>query len=175
MLDNEYRALEIYLESATFENDFRPLSYSRISEKLKVEEYSGSKSAVGRWSKKFKWDDRLTLKRQEAVLALSGEESTKSKALAALDRVTEVTVQRNSNLIGDTYDVMEAFITRVKENIAHGIYNRDDIKMAKDIAVLVTGREDKMLDRLADSGGDKISSKDVLAQFETIEVEIEDE
>lgn len=174
MLANEFRALEIFLDSATFENDFRPMSYALISEKLKEEELSGTKSSVGRWALKYKWDDALNMKRQEAVMAL-GSKSTKPAALMVLDQQTEVTVKRNSALISDTYDVMEAFIFRVKEDIARGVFRREDIKMAKDIAVLVTGREDKMLDRLAGMGGDRLTSEEMKAERDAIDVEFEDE
>lgn len=69
---------------------------------------------------------------------------------------------------------MEAFLVRVKEDIARGVFRRDDIKLAKDIAVLVTGREDKMLDRLAGMGGEKLTSEEVKKEFDMIEVELEE-
>ncbi|NOQ32436.1 MAG: hypothetical protein GQ570_15110 [Helicobacteraceae bacterium] len=173
MLNNEERALIIYLESATFENNFTPLSYARIAEKLDDEEYTGSKSAIGRWAKKYEWEAKLHLKRQEAVIAIGGNDSIQAKALVALDKKSEVDVKRNSELIGDTYEVLEAFIERVKADIARGVFKRDDIKLAKDIAVLVTGREDKMLDRLAGAGADRISSEELKKEFDVIEVEFE--
>ncbi len=174
MLANELRALEIYLESATFENDFRPISYSKIADRLKEEEFSGTKSSVGRWAIKHKWEELLHRKRQEAVIA-SGSDDLQNKALKIIDEKTEVTVKRNGELISDTYDVMEAFLQRVKDDVSRGVIRRDDIKLAKDIAVLVTGREDKMLDRLAGVGADTISSEDALKELGSIDVEIEDE
>ena len=174
MLANEARALEIFLESATFENDFRPKSYAQISAQLKDEEFTGTKSSIGRWAQKYKWDDALEIKRKEAVIASGGDNVT-SRALAIIDQKTEVTVKRNSELISDTYEVMEAFVARVKEDIARGVFKRDDIKMAKDIAVLVTGREDKMLDRLAGMDGEKIDSDAALKELMAIDVEIDSE
>lgn len=173
MLANEARALEIFLESATFENDFRPMSYSHIAKQLEAEEFAGTKSSIGRWAQKYKWDEALEIKRKEAIIA-SGGDNVQNKALMILDQKTEVTVKRNSELISDTYEVMEAFLVRVKEDIARGVFRRDDIKLAKDIAVLVTGREDKMLDRLAGMGGEKLTSEEVKKEFDMIEVELEE-
>ncbi|PHQ88774.1 MAG: hypothetical protein COB42_08195 [Sulfurimonas sp.] len=174
MLANELRALEIFLESASFENDFKPLSYFLIAEQLKKEKIQGTKSSVGRWAIKYKWENALKIKKQEAVIAL-GPQQTKEVALKVLDEHTKVTVQRNSVLISDTYDVMEKFISAVKVDIANNTYNRDDIKLAKDIAVLTTGREDKMLDRLASMGGETLSSEEMKEDFNLVEVEFEDE
>jgi len=173
MLPNEKRGFDLYIESATFENGFIPLSFAKIAEKLKEEQYSGSKASVHRWSKKYKWEEQLHLKRQKAILVAGGDKDIQEKAISVLDEKTKVDVERNAILIGGSYDVMEGFIEKVKAEMARGIYKLDNIKLAKDIAVLVTGREDKMLDRLADMGADRLSSQDLKAEFEAIEVDFE--
>ena len=173
MLINEARALEIYLESATFENGYKPLSYSRIAEQLLEENYKAHKSSVGRWAIKFQWEKLLEAKVKTSIIA-DEEQSTSQKALVATVEKTLVTVERNATLIADTYDVMENFVEKVKEDLAKGRFKIEEIKLAKDIAVLVTGREDKILDRLANAGDDRISSDALKKEHEAIDVDIEE-
>ena len=45
---NQIRALQIYLDSATYDNDYKPFSCVKISEQLEEEGFEGSKSAVNR-------------------------------------------------------------------------------------------------------------------------------
>ncbi|WP_151946592.1 hypothetical protein [Aliarcobacter butzleri] len=171
---NQIRALQIYLDSATYDNDYKPFSCVKISEQLEEEGLEGSKSAVNRWINDFDFKSHLELKIQTSF--------SKDKSLA---RTTEtmrqavekdlVTVERNGKLISSTYAILEKYTENVLENIERtGRYVRDDIKLVKEIAILTTGREDKMLDRLASLGGDKVSSDKLLQEFNEVEIELED-
>lgn len=171
---NQIRALEIYLESATYDNDYKPFSCVKISEQLEEEGLTGSKSAVNRWINDFEFEAHLEFKIQASF--------SKDKSLA---RTTEtmrqsvekdlVTVERNGKLISATYEILERYTENVLENIERTKrFVRDDIKLVKEIAILTTGREDKMLDRLAAIGGDKVSSDRLLQEFNEIEIELED-
>jgi len=87
-----------------------------------------------------------------------------------------VDLERNNRLTADCYELMELFTKQVAQTYdQHGIIKRDDIKIVKDIAVFTGGREDKFLDRLANSGDDVMSSDELKAEFDAIDVEIEDE
>lgn len=172
--ENQIKALQIYLDSATYENDYKPYSCIRISEELKHLGLEGSKSTVDRWMKEFDFKAHLELKIQSSF--------TKDKSIArtteTLRKAVEkdlVTVERNAKLIALSYDILERYSKHILENIEKtNKFVRDDIKLVKEIAVLTTGREDKMLDRLASIGNDKISSEQLLKEFNEIEVEIED-
>jgi transposase len=171
---NQKKALEIYLDSAVFENDYKPASCEKIEEKLKEQGFTGTKSTINRWINKFNFKSHLEFKVQTSF--------TKDKSLAKTTEALRlsvqkdlVTVERNAQLIADSYSILEAFSAHVlKEIKVNKRFVRDDIKLAKDIAVLVTGREDKMLDRLALIGSEKISSKELLEEFANVIIEVED-
>lgn len=170
---NQIRALEIYLESATFENSYKPLSLEKIAEQLKSENYEASSSSVGRWKKLFHFEKHLELKINTVMLE---DQSTDIKN-KAISKSTQETIDRfkvNGELIDDLYVVSQCFVDKVKEDIALNRFNREDIKLAKDLLVITTGREDKMLDRLAGQDGEKLSSEDIKAELEAIDVEIEE-
>ncbi len=171
---NQKRALEIYLESATFENDYKPISCVRIEEKLKEEGFSGGKSSINRWIKDFDFKSHLEFK----IQASFSKDKSIAKTTETLRKSVEkdlVTVERNGKLISDTYEILEEFASHVLNEIKHkNRFTREDIKLIKEIAVLTTGREDKMLDRLALIGNEKISSKDLIEEFNSVIIEVEE-
>ena len=70
---------------------------------------------------------------------------------------------------------MELFAKQTADNFDNtGVIKRDDIKIIKDIATFTGGREDKLLDRIANAGADKITSAEMLEQHKTIEMDIEE-
>jgi len=86
-----------------------------------------------------------------------------------------VTVERNGKLIAKSYNILEKYTEHILENIEKtNKFIRDDIKLVKEIAILTTGREDKMLDRLALLGSDKITSEQLLKEFNDVIIEVED-
>ncbi len=170
---NHIRALELFLDSATFENGYKTYSSVKIADILISEGHQASSSAVGRWRKLYHFDKRLELK-INTVMLQDKSVDIKSKAI---NKATSDTIDRfkvNGELIDDLYAISQAFVDRTKENMANNRFNREDIKLAKDLLVLTTGREDKMLDRLAGSGDEKLSSSEMKEQFELIDVEIEE-
>lgn len=171
---NQKRALEIYLESAIFENDYKPISCVKIEEKLKEEGFSGGKSSINRWIKDFDFKSHLELKIQSSFT----KDKSILKTTETLRKSVEkdlVTVERNGKLISDTYEILEEFTSHVLHEIKHKKrFTREDIKLVKEIAVLTTGREDKMLDRLALIGNEKISSKDLIEEFNNVIIEVEE-
>jgi hypothetical protein len=171
----QYRAMEIYLDSANYLNEFKPLSHKKIAEQLKKEGFdSGSESAVGRWSQKYKWKKFLKLQQQVMVID-DKDATTEERAVKKAIKTKIVDLERNNIVTAQCYDLMEDFIYQVKENKDKtGFIHRDDIKIVKDIAVFTAGREDRLLDRVAEHGGEKITSKDLKEQFKQIDIDIED-
>jgi arginine repressor len=168
------RAMEIYLASATYMNEFKPTSFKKISEQLKKEGLSGSESAVQRWCQKLKWK-RILKHQQQIMIVPDDEKSTEEKAVSKAIKTKLVDLERNSIVTAQCYDLMEDYIDQVRENKDKtGFIHRDDIKIVKDIAVFTAGREDRFLDRVAEHGGEKITSNDLKEQFKQIDIDIED-
>jgi len=59
MTKEQKRAEELYLESVTYENDYKPISFSKLLEQLDAEGMKTSTSALGRWAKKFGWKEKV--------------------------------------------------------------------------------------------------------------------
>jgi len=161
MTPAQARALDIYLESATIENEYKPLSLNRIAEQLKSEGFEASSSGVGRWKKDFHFEEVLAKQIQLAVIAQSGEK-IEEKAVEKATEKTLTALEINNAITDGCYEVMGLFVKQVKNNYANtNVIPRDDIKLITSIAAFTGGREDKMLDRLAGQGGDKINSDDL--------------
>ncbi len=170
---NQIRALEIFLESATFENDYKPMALEKIATQIKSEGLTASSSSIGRWKKLFYFDKRLEMKIHTVML----QDESKDIKSKAITKATKETIDRfkvNGELIDDLYVIGQCFTDKVKSDIANNRFNREDIKLAKDFLVLTTGREDKMLDRLANTSEDKLTSEQMRESFEMIDVEIEE-
>ena len=174
MTKEQRRAFEIFCEGATPENDYKPTPFLKIESQLKDEGLSGSSSAIQRWSKTFQFKEMLDTQLQ--LLVINDEDKTiEERALGATVQKRLVDIRRNNELTADCYTIMELFTKQVREDYEKtkkiSIHN---IKVVKDIAVLTGGREDKLLDRLANQGGEKISSEDLKKEFNEIEIDIED-
>lgn len=169
------RALEIYISSATIENDYKPLSLAKIAEQLTNEGFKTSSSALQRWSIKYQFKEHLNTQLQLTIID-DESKTTQERALAKTVEKRLVDINRNNELTADCYELMELFSQQVANNFdTNGTIKRDDIKIIKDIAVFTGGREDKLLDRIANQGDEKITSEELKQQFEDIDVEIEDE
>jgi hypothetical protein len=175
MNDEQQKALDLYLKSATIENDYKPLTYQQLSEELKKNGITKGKSTLQRWGATFEFEKRLENKLQ-TIMIDEDDKTPEQKALSKVYKKDAVTVERNSDLMAMSYDILEKFTEGVIEDIeAKKPVSLDKIKITKDIAVLTAGREDKLLDRLANAGGDTLSSDELKEEFEMIDVEIEDE
>jgi hypothetical protein len=169
-------ALEIYLSSATLENDFTPISYGKIRNEMISQGYETSTSAIGRWAKKNNWAVALENKINTAY-AVNTQSLQEVSALAQTQAVkqTAVDVARNSELISSSYEVLELYVKQVKDDFEKkGRLNQDDVKIVKDIATLTSTREDKMLDRIANTPDKKIDSDQILEELSFVDIEIDE-
>lgn len=113
---NQKRALEIYLESAIFENDYKPISCVKIEEKLKEEGFSGGKSSINRWIKDFDFKSHLELKIQSSFT----KDKSILKTTETLRKSVEkdlVTVERNGKLISDIRFITNISYRQVKAEL----------------------------------------------------------
>ncbi len=175
MTPSQIRAYEIYLEGSKPENDYKPTPFSKIADQLKDEGFTGSSSAIQRWSKRFMWKEQLD--QQLQIIVIDDEDkTTEEKALSSVVKKRLVDINRNNELTADCYEIMELFLQQTTSNYdKNKVITREDVKIVKDIAVLTGGREDKLLDRIADAGGEKLSSDQIMDEFDAIDVDVEEE
>jgi hypothetical protein len=169
------RALEIYCESANIYTDYKPMTFTELSEKLEKENMPVGKSTLQRWSKKFDFKSYLDLHLQQITIADASDKQQR-KALSVAVEKKLVDVKRNNELTAGFCEIMEEFIQQVLEDNEKGKRISNDVmKIAITGYGITGGREDKMLDRIANAGADKITSAEMLEQHKAIEIEIEDE
>jgi hypothetical protein len=175
MNDEQQKALDLYLESATIENDYKPLTYQQLSDELKKVGITKGKSTLQRWGATFEFEKRLENKLQ-TIMIDEDDKTPEQKALSKAYKKDAVTVERNSDLMAMSYEVLELIVEETLEDARNGKHiGKDRANFVKDVANLTAGREDKLLDRLANAGGDTLSSDELKEEFEMIDVEIEDE
>ena len=178
MTKAQERAQEIYLQSAVLENNFTPNSESKIATALKIEGYDASSSSVGRWKKKFKWDELLKIQ-ISAAIAEDGKAKNiiNNSSLSTVVKNTEVDITRNNLVIAGSYQIIEYEMNRllnVVEQGERGLTTDEFDRMFK-IARLTTERHDRMLDRLANMPPVAISSQEVYERLKNIPIEYESE
>ncbi|WP_294966993.1 hypothetical protein [Sulfurimonas sp.] len=175
----QQRARELFLNSATLENDFTPISEKKLSELLEADGIETSASSIGRWKLKFNWKEQL---QQNIALAFIDDEKIKetvrASALSEVVHKTTVDIKRNEILMSSSYQVLEHVMQKINEKIENkqGL-RQDDIDNALKVFALAGGRADKMLDRLSNQPPEAISSEEVLQRLfgTTLKVEDEDE
>jgi hypothetical protein len=168
------RALAIFCESATILKDYKPDTFEQISKQLEKEDLKASSSSIQRWSKKYNFDEYLNFHIQ-SIMINDKENNNQQKAITVAVKKSIVDITRNNELTADCYELMELFAKQTADNFDNtGVIKRDDIKIIKDIATFTGGREDKLLDRIANAGADKITSAEMLEQHKTIEMDIEE-
>ncbi|MDL0088504.1 hypothetical protein [Campylobacter gastrosuis] len=170
-------AFDIYLESAVFENDFKPISEEALSKRLKAQGLEASSSSINRWKNKFNWQTALE---EKVRLAMSENKDVKALILASglktAVKDTKVDIDRNEVLLAGSYQFFEIEESKILAKQQNGEkISKEEIELMKFIATLTSTRKDKMLDRLALMPRDAVSAEEVLNRLETIEVEVEDE
>lgn len=177
MNETQRTAFDIWLDSASYENDYKPISEAELARQLNDMGLEASSSSINRWKAKFNWGAALESK---ITLALNTNKDlanlAQKSSLESAVKNTKVDIERNSVLIAASYELMEAEAKRLLEvqKEQGGLKNKNDIELFKFIATTATTRHDKMLDRQAMMGAERISSAEVLARLSEINVEIEE-
>ncbi len=174
--DIEAAALKLYCDNATIENEYKSMSFQKISTELVNLGFAEmNKSTIKRWADRFKFKEHLQVQIQTLLISQK-DKSVEQKALTINITKKAVDITRNNLLTTDCYDILEDYVDQVKDfKATQGYITQDQVKIIKDIGSFTAGREDKLLDRLSDLGGDKLSSKQLLEQFATIEIDIEED
>ncbi|AQW87118.1 hypothetical protein CPIN18021_0271 [Campylobacter pinnipediorum subsp. caledonicus] len=180
MNDLQQMAFNIYIDSASFENDFKPMSEEAIAQKMRNEGHETSSSSINRWKNKFEWNKALENK---ITLAMSENKELKNiiqkSSLQTTVKNTKVDIERNNMIIAGSYEIMERELTRlINDQKQNGkLKSKEDIELFKFIATLSTQRHDKMLDRLALIPPESVSGDELISRLMdvTIDVEVEED
>nr|WP_314470184.1 hypothetical protein [uncultured Campylobacter sp.] len=177
MNETQQKAFEIYLDSATFETDYKPISEKQLAAKLDALGLKGSSSSINRWKKDFNWAQTL---QNKVMLAMSEDKQTRNliqkSSLESAVKNTKVDLDRNNVLIAASYQILEKEARRIieKQN-EQGYVSKDDMEIVKFFSTLSTARHDKMLDRLALMPPEAVSAQQILSRLNEIEIEVEDD
>lgn len=177
MNETQQKAFEIYLDSATFETDYKPISEEQLAAKLDALGLKGSSSSINRWKKDFNWAQAL---QNKVTLAMSEDKQTRNliqkSSLESAVKNTKVDLDRNNVLIAASYQILEKEARRIieKQN-EQGYVSKDDMEIVKFFSTLSTARHDKMLDRLALMPPEAVSAQQILSRLNEIEIEVEDD
>lgn len=174
------RAEELYLDSVCWENDYKPISYSKLVELLDAEGIKTSTSALGRWAKKFEWKEKVkAIVTAATVSDGAAKELIEKSSLEANTKKILTDFEANEKLKDDAYYILNKQMSSYKEKIEkRGSLSLDDTKIIIKILDITTLREDKLLDRQAMLAATKLlKSEDVLKELqnEVIDIEMEDE
>ena len=177
MNETQQKAFEIYLESATFESDYKPISEEQLASKLEALGLKGSSSSINRWKKDFNWMQAL---QNKVTLAMSEDKQTRNllqkSSLQMVVKNTKVDIERNNVLLAASYEIMESEAKRiVAKQRETGTLSAEDFERAKFISTLSAGRSDKMLDRLAIMPPEAVSAEQLLSRLNGVKVEFEDD
>ena len=177
MNETQQKAFEIYLDSATFETDYKPISEEQLATKLDALGLKGSSSSINRWKKDFSWAQAL---QNKVALAMSEDKQTRNliqkSSLESAVKNTKVDLDRNNVLIAASYQILEKEARRIieKQN-EQGYVSKDDMEIVKFFSTLSTARHDKMLDRLALMPPEAVSAQQILSRLNEITIEVEDD
>lgn len=177
MNETQQKAFEIYLDSATFETDYKPISEEQLAAKLDALGLKGSSSSINRWKKDFNWVQAL---QNKVTLAMSEDKQTRNliqkSSLESAVKNTKVDLDRNNVLIAASYQILEKEARRIieKQN-EQGYVSKDDMEIVKFFSTLSTARHDKMLDRLALMPPEAVSAQQILSRLNDITIEVEDD
>ena len=178
MTKAQERAQELYLSTAVLENNFTPNSEAKIAEALKIEGFEASSSGVGRWKKKFGWEELLATKITASIVEdKTAKAIIKNSSLESLVKKTEVDIKQNNLLISASYQVLEYEMTRLLQIVAEGKrgLTEDEFDRLYKIARLSTDRYDRMLDRLASMPRTLTSPQEIMQRMKDMRVQYEEE
>lgn len=163
MNHEQKKAMDVWLASASLDNNFETMTDRALSEVLEKEHgIVASKSTIERWRNKFGWQSFLDLKVASAVVN-DEEKMDDIKNAVGLEaaKITLVDVKRNGELNALAYSILFGELEEIKDKQLKGKrITLDEAKLAKDVATLTSGREDKLMDRAAFMGTAKLLSAD---------------
>ena len=179
MTPDQLKAQELYLNSVSYETDYKPMSLPKLCDVLQNKGIKTSNSALGRWAKKFGWAE---LVRNIVTSATLGDgEASEIIAKSSLDKNTKKILkdfEANEELKNDAYALLGIQMRHYKKKVENNTpLSLDNTKVVIKILEVTSAREDKLLDRQTLLLAAKLTkSEDVLASLcdEVIEIELDE-
>ena len=169
-------AYEIWINSATLENDFTPITERKLAELLTTKGISSSSSRINRWKQKYGWNKLLEHKINLALI--ENKELNRTIKHAALNTAvenTKVDIERNTALLSTAYSIAEIELTELYHKRQNGSLSKDEFKRFEALFKIVADRDDRMNDRLAHIATEAVSSVEVFERLNQISLDIETE
>lgn len=170
----QQKALEFYLE---VDEEYKPPSFSDISQRLIAAGYSGSKSTVQRWSKECNFEHHLNRHVNALMLSDKNDYDRLEKEAGAENlKRTLMTLEENAELLHGSHAVLKLLVDQIMERAAGGrAITKDDAKLMIQLYNITSAREDRLHDRQAGLDAvDKITKTELLKQFASVDVDIEE-
>lgn len=169
-------AYEIWINSATLENDFTPITERKLAELLTTKGISSSSSRINRWKQKYGWNKLLEHKVNLALIENKELNRTiKHTALNTAVENTKVDIERNTALLATAYSIAEIELTELYQKRQNGSLSKDEFKRFEALFKIVADRDDRMNDRLAHIATEAVSSVEVFERLNQISLDIETE
>ena len=168
--------LDLYL-MVEAENEYKPMSYTKISAALKLQGIEVGKSTIGRWAANLDFEERLN----DHINALVAVDADQRKDLAAAAgdqnaKQTLMTLAENNELLHKSHQLLNHVLDGISDkHVAKGFVTHDDAKLVLSIYKETAGREDRLHDRQAAlRSAELIGKADLLKQFGDLDLDIED-
>ena len=169
-------AYEIWINSATLENDFTPITERKLAQLLTTKGINSSSSRINRWKQKYGWAKLLEHKINLALIENKELNRTiKSTALGTAVENTKVDLERNTALLGTAYSIAEIELKELYHKRANGTLSKDEFKRFEALFKILADRDDRMNDRLAHIATGAVSSVEVFERLSQISLDIETE
>jgi hypothetical protein len=178
MNEDQKKAFDYWIESATFENDFRPVTLPELAKWCESVGIKTSKSALGRWKKKFDWDAQLELKITASAAKGEAKQLVNESSLSTTVEKSNDDFEKNSEAKDLTYALLIHDLKILMEKIQSGGKTSDkDKRFYLKALEILAGREDKLLDRIANSllVQNLVSPDEAIKALQTTSIEIEED
>lgn len=145
--EKKQRALDIYLDSVCIENNYRPISFQALSDKLMEEGLNVSQSTLQRWSIEHNWKEQA----QNKAKNLSNKEVAKNISPTQAQAIENV-----EKIVGVSSSVLLNYVNDVA---SRGSKNVKEIELVLKIMVANASLITKPLERQTD---DRVSAIEIL-------------
>lgn len=166
-------ALDIYLD---VDAEYKPPSFTLMSQILLTKGHSVSSSTLQRWSKKLDFETHLNRHINALTLASKEDyENLEKEAGAKNLKKTLMTLEENAELLHGSHSVLVLLVQQILDRQKKGFpISKDDAKLMIQLYNITSAREDRLHDRQANLDAvDKITKTELLKQFASTGIDIE--
>ena len=168
-------ALEIYLQSANFDNNFTPLSERALQDELKKRGFEVGSGSIHRWKVKFKWAQLLENAVNSAIVDDKNVQTAlKNSSLQSAVKNTKVDLDRNNIILAACYEIGEIELAELLQKRRDSKLSNAEFDRFYKLMKMAKESQDRMLDRLANMPKEYANSDEVFKRLSFIDVDIEE-